>query len=176
MEQTSLLIAVAMRSTTRSSLACADPRRAIMSWSPVKISRAEVAAVMGIGEGLAGAGGRCHVLRGECPLWVESGHSSEHERTSAFPIFHPEADGLQTAKAGRSGQVEVSGFGIAASLRGVPHRLGFRFGHSPLSQPFHDRGRITELAALAPELLTEHSNMLHPFLKAFCVALNKPRN
>src|SRR5687768_7207036 len=56
MEQTSLRIASAIRSTTRSSLACAEPRLAMTSWRPVNISRAEVAALTGMDQRYQKAG------------------------------------------------------------------------------------------------------------------------
>src|SRR6476661_2760304 len=50
MEQTSLCILSAMRSTTRSSLDCTEPRAPITSWRPVRISLAETAAEVGMAE------------------------------------------------------------------------------------------------------------------------------
>ena len=47
-QQTSLSIASAIKSTTRSSLVWAEPRLAITSCRPVKISRADVAADSGM--------------------------------------------------------------------------------------------------------------------------------
>src|SRR5215510_8137476 len=48
MEQTSLSMVFAIRSTTLSSLDCALPRPAMISCKPVRISRAEAAALSGI--------------------------------------------------------------------------------------------------------------------------------
>src|SRR5687767_6288262 len=67
MEQTSLRIASAMRSTTLSSLVCADPRFAMTSWRPVRISRAEEAALTGMDKALTDAKPRCH-----CPIGANS--------------------------------------------------------------------------------------------------------
>src|SRR6187200_2363787 len=48
MEQTSLCIVSAIRSTTLSSFDCGLPRPAMTSWSPVRISRADAAALSGM--------------------------------------------------------------------------------------------------------------------------------
>src|SRR5690349_19863581 len=60
MEQTSLSIFSAMRSTTWSSFDWAEPRLAITSWRPVRISRAEVAAEWGIEPRLSDRTRACH--------------------------------------------------------------------------------------------------------------------
>ena len=60
MEQTSLSIFSAMRWTTWSSFDWADPRLAITSWRPVRISRAEVAAEWGIEPRLSDGTRACH--------------------------------------------------------------------------------------------------------------------
>src|SRR4051812_36815050 len=52
-----------MRSTTRSSLLCAEPRLAMMSWRPVRISRAEAAAVEAMPSRLTDAPPPCHAKR-----------------------------------------------------------------------------------------------------------------
>src|SRR3954468_23060478 len=60
MEQTSLCILPAMRSTTLSSLDCAEPRLAMIACRPVRISRAEVAALKGMAARLSDGARACH--------------------------------------------------------------------------------------------------------------------
>src|SRR5437588_5767550 len=60
MEHTSLAIFSAIRSTTLSSLDCAEPRLAMIACRPVRISRAEVAALKGIAARLSDGARACH--------------------------------------------------------------------------------------------------------------------
>src|SRR5215217_2605178 len=65
-----------MRSTTLPSLAWTEPRAAITSWRPVRISRAETAAEVGMADALSDAKRRCHAggaADANVCFWVEGG-------------------------------------------------------------------------------------------------------